>query len=146
MKKFFTAALIAVTLTTSAFASDVNKVSDKTVAHFNREFENAQDVSWSVKPTFVKASFLRENQRVEAFYDYQGQLIGCSHAIGLDNLPTSAKRAFAKKYADYTVKEAIQFDGIEATEYYISAENEKQSVVLRVANGFLSVYKKTIKD
>ncbi len=146
MKKLFTAALLAVTLTISAFAADVNKVSDKTMAHFNREFEDAQHVTWTVKPSFVKASFIKDNQRVEAFYDPSGELIGCSRAIDLNNLPTGAKRAFAKKYADYTVKEAIQFDGVDETHYYISAENDKQSVILKVANGFLSVYKKTNKN
>jgi hypothetical protein len=146
MKKFFAAVLIAATLTTSAFAADVNKVSEKTVNRFKTDFESAKNVDWTIRPSFVKASFIEGQKRCEAFYDLEGEFIGCSKAIDLDELPTSAKRTFAKKYSSYTVKEAIKFDGPELTSYYISAENDKESVVLKVESGFLTVFKKTGKN
>ena len=81
-----------------------------------------------------------------AFYDLDGNMIGTSTNIAIDDLPTHAKRVFAKRYAEYTVKEAIQFDGVEETAYYISAENEAQSLLLKVsADGMLTVFKQVKK-
>jgi hypothetical protein len=148
MKKFLTTALLAVTLITSAFAftPDPNKLNQKVIANFKQEYADATDVEWTVKPSFAKVTFTLNNQTNNAFYDLQGNFIGCSHAISLESLPTHAKRSFAKKYAEYTVKEAIQFDGTDETTYYISAENDSHAVILKVSEGMLSVYKKTNKN
>jgi hypothetical protein len=63
----------------------------------------------------------------------------------LDKIPTAAKRAIAKKYADYTVREAIKFDSVDEIAYFISVENEKKSIILKVLNDSVSVYKTTNK-
>jgi hypothetical protein len=146
MKKFLIATLTAIVITTSAFATDANKVSSRALSNFRQDFDNASNVEWVVRPNFSKATFNFDNKKCTAFYDNQGNLIANSYAIEIENLPTSAKRTFAKKYADYTVKEAIQMDTPNDTSYYISAENDKQSVILKVSEGFLSVYKKTSKN
>lgn len=152
MKKLLFTTLVALSIITSAFADDVTKaknvakVNSKAVSNFKNEFETASNVSWTSKTGYTKASFTMNNVKMEAFYDHQGNMIGSSHAICLDDLPTNAKRVFAKRYAGYTVKEAIQFDGIDETAYYISAENETHAVILKVSNGMLSVFKKTSKS
>jgi hypothetical protein len=46
--------------------------------------------------------------RTEALYSAEGEFIGTNQAITLEDLPVNAKRAFAKKYEGYTVKEAIR--------------------------------------
>jgi hypothetical protein len=58
----------------------------------------------------------------------------------LDKIPTAAKRAIAKKYADYTAKEAIKFDRVDETAYFVLVENEKKSIVLKVHDYSVSVY------
>jgi hypothetical protein len=146
MKKLLIAALTVLTITTSAFATDANKVSARVLHSFNSNFENAADVEWAVKSNFTKVTFNVDKKRCSAFYDHRGELIANSSAIDIESLPTSAKRTFAKKYADYTVKEAIKFDTVDETSFFISAENDKQSVILKVTDGFLSVYKKTAKN
>jgi len=51
-------------------------------------------------------------------------------------------RAFAKKFEGYTVKEAIYFEGTEESAYFISAQNEKGSVIFKVEdNGSVSMKK-----
>jgi hypothetical protein len=78
---------------------------------------------------------------MQAFYDFKGTLIGTSHAVSLEALPARAKRALAKKYGDYTVKEAIQFENDDEIAYFISASKENASVILKVADGQVSVFK-----
>ena len=146
MKKLFIAALLTLTLATSAFAADDKKVSVKIRNSFNTEFGDLDNVQWTVKANFVKASFEVEGEKVDAFYDLNGESLGQSRKISLDKLPVQAKRSFAKKYSDYTVKEAIRFDGVDESAYFISAENDKQSVILKATATGISVFKKTIKN
>jgi hypothetical protein len=148
MKKLLLTALIAVSLISSSFAaSPVNdkKVSSIITSSFGRYFRNVSNVNWDVTPNFAKATFVNNDVTTEAFFDLNGDFIGSSRAITLDKLPTAAKRTFAKRYADYTVKEAIEFNGSTESAYYISAENEKQSVILKVVDNTLEVYKVTTK-
>jgi len=146
MKKLFIAALLTISVATTAFAADEKKVNVRVMNTFNTEFENAENVTWTVKTNFVKASFVMDGQRVDAFYDFNGESIGRSQGISLDDLPLSAKRTYAKKYADYIVKEAIKFDGVDESAYYVSAENDKHSVILKITNAGIGVFKKTAKN
>jgi len=134
MKKLFIALMVTFAAATSAFAKDVNKVTERAIHNFNYDFKGAQQVNWTSKNNFIKADFVLNGQRMEAFYNTSGEIIGTSKNITLDQLPTSAKRTFAKRYNGYTVKEAIRFEGTEESAYYISAENEKESVILKVSD------------
>jgi hypothetical protein len=80
------------------------------------------------------------------FYNSKGNLVAQSKTIDLDELPVGAKRAFAKKLDGYTVMEAIKYEGTDEESYYLSAENEKESVIIKVdQNEQLTVFKKTKK-
>jgi opacity protein-like surface antigen len=147
MRKLFFAALLTITVATSAFAKDVNSKNVRAVRHFNAEFKDAENVSWTMRSNFAKATYYMNGEKREVFYDLNGEMIGTSHPISLDKLPVGAKRVFAKKYDGYTVKEAIRFDGIEEGAYYISAENDKESVILKVTDSnSMSVFKKEDKN
>lgn len=146
MKKLFFAALLVVSFTTATLASDVKKVSSRTLQKFSTDFAGAKDITWTLGSSYSRALFTFNNESMDAYYDWSGNLIGTSKKVYLEELPTSAKRVFAKKYADYTVKEAIRFDGAEEGAYYISAENMVHSLVLKVTDqGLLSIYKKVKK-
>ena len=83
---------------------------------------------------------------MEAFFDVDGDLIGTSRTITLEELPAASKRAFAKKYPGYSVKEVIQFNEKESSAYYISAENENDKVIFKIGAGLVSVFKKNAKN
>lgn len=146
MKKLLFAALLIASVSTSAFASDANKVNVRILNNFKSEFYQASNVAWSVTNNYAKATFTHEGEQLEAFYDLNGVMLGTSKKITIADLPTSAKRTFAKKYSGYNVKEAIKFEDMDETSYYISAENEKESVILRVqSENNISLFKRTAK-
>ena len=145
MKKLFIAALLTITVVTSAFASDEKRMNVNVLRSFQTQFEGAENVKWSTNLKYIKATFEVDGEKSDAFYDLDGAFIGSSKKITLDDLPVQAKRTFAKKYSDHTVKEAIKFDGVEETAYFVSAENEKQSVILKITGAGVSVFKKTAK-
>ncbi|WP_018615788.1 hypothetical protein [Segetibacter koreensis] len=143
MKKLLLSALLAATVAVSAFAG-TEKVSSVAISNFNASFKRASDVSWTVDKDYVKATFILNNVRTEALYTPNGEFIGTNTAVSLDELPVRAKRTFAKKYNGYTVKEAIRFEGNDEGAYFISAANEKESVILKVSdNSQVSVMKAT---
>jgi hypothetical protein len=145
MKKLLFTALIAVSTIASAFASPVEKVSDRIKGSFNSNYPDISNVKWDMTTDYAKATFVIENVTTEAFYSHNGEFIGTSQAISINDLPTGVKRSFAKRYGNYTVKEAIQFEGKEESAYYISAENEKQSVILKAVNGVIEVFRSSNK-
>ncbi len=152
MKKLALSVLLAVSIFSSSFAADETKkaadeskkatqVNVRTLHTFRTAFGNLTDVEWSTKPDFARASFTYNNERIEAFFDLRGELIGTSKAVTIDQMPVNVKRVFAKRYADYTIKETIRFDGVDESSYYISAENGTKSVILKVSvTGGVSLY------
>lgn len=142
MKKLFITALLAASVAVSAFASDANKINSAAVNNFEVAFKHASDVSWTANKDYLKATFVLNNTRMEALYSPHGDFIGTTKGVTLEELPVNAKRTFAKKYAGYTVKEAIRFEGNEEGAYFISADNERESVVLKVSdNSTISIMK-----
>ncbi|MCW3081375.1 hypothetical protein [Segetibacter sp.] len=145
MKKLLMAAIVVATFVTSAFA-EPTKINYLALKNFTAEFKKASDVSWSSTTEFVKVSFVWDSERMEAFYNTAGEKIGTSRAVSIDELPLKAKRAFAKKYDTYTVKESILFEGADESAYFIKAENDTESVIVKVLdNGFVSVYRRSRK-
>lgn len=142
MKKFFIAALMAVSIAGSAFAADANKVSYSVVNTFKASFKNASDVQWSITENFTKASFVLNNQHKAAFYTPDGEWIANTEEINIDQIPEEARNVLENKYAGYTVKEVIRFEGVAEEAYYISVENEQRTLILKVnESGEISIFK-----
>lgn len=152
MKKLFIAVLLAVAVTGSAFASNAKKVNILIKNSFYDDFSGASDVTWTMSGDYAKASFLVGKQKMEAFYNINGEKIGTSKSIDPEELPIAAKRTLAKKYGEFiafgnfSVKEAIRFDRADEGAYFISLDNNKETVVLKVSDaGYVSIYNQTEK-
>lgn len=142
MKKLFIAALIVVAAGTSAFAADVFKVDYKVKNSFEARFAGAQNVVWSAKEAFIKAAFTIAEEKVEAFFDGEGELIGLSRKVDLKKLPLNAIQKIKKDYASYQVTEAIEFDRDGDKSYFVSLEDGAKKQILEVSlYGGVSKYK-----
>jgi len=142
MKKLFIAALIVVAAGTSAFAADVFKVDYKVKTSFEARFAGAQNVVWSAKEAYIKAAFTIAEEKVEAFFDGEGELIGLSRKVDLKKLPLNAIQKIKKDYASYQVSEAIEFDRDGDKSYYVSLEDGAKKQILEVSlYGAVSKYK-----
>ena len=132
MKKLFIAALIMVAAGTSAFAADV-KVNTKVQTSFESLFSGAENVSWSAKDHYIKASFILSQENVEAYFGTDGELIGTSRKIELKNLPLSAVQKIKKEYASYKITDSIEFERAGERSYYVSLENGNKKQILEVS-------------
>jgi hypothetical protein len=90
-------------------ADDTDKVPYIVLHHFEYEFYNAKDVTWTVSDTFEKVDFLVDNVKMTAFYDSNGKYIGHSEAVTYNTLPSGAKKQIAKEYEGYHVRELYRF-------------------------------------
>jgi hypothetical protein len=146
MKNLIITSVLALAIAISSIAADRKRVNYEAERNFYVEFADAKNVSWTTNHHFYKASFTLNQVAMDAFYDHRGTYIGTTNKSDISDLPLNGKRSFAKKYAAYTVKEVIKFEGAEETAYYLVAENEKQSLFLKISvEGFISVCKKVTK-
>ncbi|NCI47686.1 hypothetical protein [Sediminibacterium soli] len=147
MKTFFIAALAALTIGGSAFAADktaadASKLNSLVKVSFEKQFQEAENVSWTVRNSFIKASFTMLGQQVEAFFGEEGELIGTSRKIEFEKLPLLTVTKIRKDYAGYTVSEAIEFTREDDTNYYVSlSKGDKKQVLQVTPYGSVSVYR-----
>jgi len=146
MKKFIIAALIAVTFTTTVFASET-KVNYKALNHFTSVYSNAKSVTWETKEKFIRATFIENGEKTEVYYTTDGDLIGTSNKLLFKDLPSKVIKAVKQRYTEteYTVGECISFtNDTDVITYYVTVENEKEKKVLSVTeSGSVSVFKRT---
>jgi hypothetical protein len=145
MKKLFILALIAIATGTSAFAGPSTKV----FHHFATSFSKAKNVSWESSDKFDKVSFILDNEKVDAYYGSEGELIGTSKTLSFEKLPKSALETITTKYTypNYQLKECIEFTyGNNEKKYYVSLDKTNETVVLEINKaGTVSVFAKTRK-
>lgn len=145
IKTVFTA--IVMLLTTAAFASDGDQVTEKVKAAFKTDFAMASQVTWEKNSDFYFASFWLNQVKVDAAYNEEGELVGTSRKISTAQLPLSLGVELGKKYADYKISATayeLNYEG--QTSYYLSAENGKQVLNLKCnANGDIDTESRTKK-
>lgn len=148
MKKVFFMALAAIAIGTSAFAGPVS-VNAKVMEHFNASFSKAKNVNWNASDRFERVSFVLNNEKVNAFYDLNGELIGTSKNIAFDKLPKAAIETITTKYTfpEYSLKDCIEFENASNEKnYYISFEQKDENVVIEITKaGAVSVFARTKK-
>lgn len=146
MKRIFIAALIAVAVTSSAFALDVNKISVKVKSSFENQFAGAENVTWSEKDTYTKASFTLVDENVEAFFAADGELIAYSRKVEFKRLPLNAVQKIKKEYAGFTIAETIEFDQDGEKNFYVSLTNGTKKQILAVSlYGSVTVFNGSVK-
>ncbi len=148
MKKFKTVLTAIVMLfATSAFATEPIKVSPVVKAAFENDFSKASQVSWEKSNDFYFASFTLNNLNVDAAYTEEGELVGTSRRISVEQMPLSISLAIAENYKGYLVdKSVIELTFADVTRYYVTVSNRSQTLKLKCySNGDLEVESKTKK-
>ncbi len=148
MKKFFILALAALAIGTSAFAGPA-AIKTKVTEHFNASFSAAKNVTWKSSERFDKVSFVLNNEKVDAFYDTEGDLIGTSKTMAFDKLPKSAIETITTKYTfpEFQLKDCIEFtSATNEKNYYVSFEKKSETVVIEITKaGVVSVFARNRK-
>lgn len=145
MKKLVTLLTAAMMLLSSfTFAFDSDNVNSTIKAAFLDDFSAAKNVSWKKTSDFYFATFMLNDNEVNAAYNEEGELIGTSRTLASSLLPMDISMQLAKKYEGYVVAKKVlelNFEGI--THYYVTIMNDKYALKLKcTANSSLQVEKK----
>lgn len=142
MKKILIASLIFVSFVSNSFASDNEKVSRKAIINLEANYAAAENILWTVTENYVKASFTLDNEKIDVFYDGNGDLIGSSKMMDFDKLPKEAITFLTTEYQfpDYQLIECIEFtDADNSKSYFVSFDINGESIVLSIsASGMIS--------
>jgi hypothetical protein len=126
MKKKILTVFAAILFTLSAtFARDINPVPDAIVGALQKEFKNASNVTWKTTAIFYKAAFTFDGKPLEAFFSYEGQLIGVSRNISIDQLPLGLIKEVKEKGANSEITELFELLTDRGTEYVITYGTDK---------------------
>jgi len=132
---------IVMLLASTAFAKDDTKVTAKVAAAFQQDFSHASGASWKEKSDFYFASFQLNGVSVDAAYNADGELVGTSRKIDIEQVPLAVSMELAKKYNNYSISSKVielNFEG--QTSYYIDAQDNTQTICLKASsNGDISV-------
>ena len=141
MKKQFLVLTAALIMTFSAtFAQDSKQIPKTVVSELIQRFANAQDVQWQATDNYYKASFAVDGQPLRVFYSIDGDMIGVSRTIGIEQLPMALIREVKEKQAAYTVTDLFELLTDRGTEYYITYRGEKDTKTYKSSADYWTRY------
>jgi len=70
---------------------------------FDIDYPKASDAAWEKTGSIDQVNFVSSGQKMSAYYDFDGKLIGTATTKSLADLPEKAQKVLSSKYADYTV-------------------------------------------
>ena len=148
MKKLLISALFSFAVYSFSFANTTEKsFSFKGAESFAKMFANAKDVNVKTVGEYTEVKFSWNDEKIQAFYNTDGELVVTSRNIKLNQIPLPALKTISEKYTDYTTTEVIEFDHAEeGLSYYVGMENADKKIILKVStDGEVSTYKSTNK-
>lgn len=144
MKTFLLTAFIALA-SSYGFAAPLKGTDTQKTQDSKNKYPFLVPAKFNFSCDYVKATFVSDNVVHEAYYSQDGELVGISKATSLQALPEVVKTKLSTEYAAFNLKEAIQFDGFEESAIFVSAENDKQHLILKVSNETVEIFKTTSK-
>ena len=143
MKKLLIAALIVLAAGSTAFAADVAKVSRQMKTNFEILFPKASNVTWAEAPQFLSATFTIDDEEMTAFFAKDGDLLGTTQKLELNQLPAKGLKKIRKNYASYKITQAIEYVSGDQSKYYVMIEDDNNSKQVLELNAFgdVSVFK-----
>lgn len=136
MKKFLIAGLTILSFATGAFASDNTSISNKAMAHLEANYSTAQNISWTVTNNFEKASITVGNEKMDVYYNVNGDLLGSTKTMAFDKLPKAALDIFTTEYTfpNYQLTDCIEFtDADNNKSFYVSFDIDNERIVIAIS-------------
>lgn len=141
MKTIFIAAALAITtISVNAKSNSADKqVTYQINESLNREFGDAQDIKWSAASNnLLRANFTSEGEKVNAFFNEDGEYVASTIELSKDKLPASLMAAIDKKFGNIVITEAVALQGTNDEAYFVKAKvNGVEKLLKGYSNGFV---------
>ncbi|TAH02575.1 MAG: hypothetical protein EAZ16_09350 [Sphingobacteriales bacterium] len=115
---------------------------------FKREFTQVKNVTWEVlsaEEGIYKASFVLNNESVQAYFSTTGDYIGTARTISLNQLPIMVIKELTKKYNTDMVEDVVEYSSGNDVYYYITTAANKGKLILKATGSGTITVHKTIK-
>ena len=150
MKKLIISAAFIFAAFTGVFAKANNDENKNVINAFNRMYPHASTVEWKkVNDELSIATFNMNGSTMKAVYNADAALVATSKPVTLKEVPAKALETINKKYNNYTIREAIEFNDLAndaETCYYISVENDNKKIILKCSTkGTVEEFKTSYK-
>jgi hypothetical protein len=134
MKKRILVWVLLLTIGVSTtFANNAEGVSEKVISSFKKEFAEARDVQWEKSKEYLKATFSLNEQVMFAYYSEEGKLLAVTRNLPSGQLPINLLADVKKNYGGYWITQLFEIAMDTESSYYITLENENQTIVLKSA-------------
>ncbi len=130
MKKFFLSIITTAFITLSSFANTVAEVNQTVIKSFQKEFNNASNVEWTLVNGLNKATFTLNGNVLFAFYTNSGERVALTRNLTSDQLPIVLTSELKKNYEGYWITDLFEIATESQTSYYVTLENADQKIVL----------------
>ena len=141
MKKFFLAAFALVS-SLAVFAFDP-VVDEKVLEAFNKTFQSAEDVSWSVLGDNYQVKFTQNEIASKVYYDREGHILKTYRYYNEESLPLLVMTKVKSKYTSTQIFGVTEVTSDNGTYYYIMLEDQTHWLEVRVDSyGSIRVEKK----
>ena len=146
MKKIVLAAALLISTGLTTVFAEVPEITAQVVAAFKNQFPSATETEWSTGSNYYKASFLYNNNYVNAYYSPEGDFLATLRNISSVDLPVLLQASLKKNYSSFWVSDLYEMSKQEGSSYYVTLENADQKIVLKSSNGSVwAQHKKTGK-
>jgi hypothetical protein len=146
MKKIMMTLALALTLSTMYAFTGEEAINKQALHAFKTEFIGATDIAWTVSGDFYKVTFTMSEQKLFAYYDKSGELMGATRYISSFQLPLNLQSSLRKSYSNYWISDLFELANHDGTGYYVTLETADVKIILKSTDGSnWSVYEKTQK-
>lgn len=133
-KRIVYAAFMLMTLSSAAFAGEIEIANAKVISSFQKEFVKARDVKWEKTNDLYRATFKMNDFVMYAVFNEDGSLAGAYRNLVSSQLPIGLQTEIKNQYSDYWITDLYEFSNVEGAGYYVSMENAGQMVFMKSTN------------
>jgi hypothetical protein len=152
MKKSFLVAATILMPVLTLFAHDSARDSANSANliirnQFTTDFPDAKDAHFARVENLNKMSFIQDKEKMSAYYDDGGQLVGTIHEKLFADLPGNAQKEIRHKYPNYAIAGVVKLEddgsdyverveyGIsmyDADNYFVELKNDTKAILVKV--------------
>lgn len=102
---------------------------------FQREFPTARILKWEKNGDYLKATFVFNENRTEAWFSNEGELQGTIRCLLYDQLPFAVMRGIESRFPSAGIIDILEITNSNGTSYRITAESKKGKFLLIATSG-----------
>jgi len=149
MKKILTLVTLLTFGVITSKATEGDPVSAALQASLEKSFSGAKILQWSEMESsdIISASVMYNNERMNAYFDLDGNLLATGRFIKSESLPLLVSKSMNEKYEGASIVDVVEYIEKNGTSYLVTIRtNGNEMVIQAFMDGSSYVFKKTKLD